>query len=223
MLKRNTPWWRALGGLLAGAALSAAAWAAAPSTPDGLIRQLSDDVISAVKQDKALHDGDLQKIGVLVDTVIMPHVDFERMTAGAVSHYWNQATPDQKTRLEEQFKHLLERTYSGAVTKIKDQRIVLKPLRAQPGDTEVVVQTLIEGSGDPLQLDYRLEKVGNEWKIYDVNVMGAWLVQNYRSQFAQEISRSGIDGLIAKLDARNKANDAAEAKSAASKSAAGKS
>ena len=208
LLKRNTPWWRALGGLLAGAALSAAAWAAAPSTPDGLIRQLSDDVISAVKQDKALHDGDLQKIGVLVDTVIMPHVDFERMTAGAVSHYWNQATPDQKTRLEEQFKHLLERTYSGAVTKIKDQRIVLKPLRAQPGDTEVVVQTLIEGSGDPLQLDYRLEKVGNEWKIYDVNVMGAWLVQNYRSQFAQEISAKGIDGLIASLAQRNKTNSA---------------
>lgn len=201
--------------------LSAVCALAASGTPDGLVRQLSDEVMTAIKQDKALKAGDLQKIGVLVDTTIMPHVDFERMTSSAVGHYWNQASQEQKQRLQEQFKHLLMRTYSGAVTKVKDQRIVLKPLRASPGDTEVLVQTLIQGTGDPLQLDYRLEKVGDEWKIYDVNVLGAWLVQNYKSQFSQEIAANGIDGLITKLEQRNKANAAAAAAKATSKASSG--
>lgn len=195
-------WWQRVATAVVAASLTAGAWAA--GTPDGLIRQLSNDVMAAVKSDKALHDGDLKKIGALVDSTIMPHVDFERMTASAVGHYWNQANADQKSRLQDQFKNLLMRTYSGAVTRIRDQRIVFKPLRGDGGASEVVVQTLIVGGGDPMQMDYRLEKVGDDWKIYDVNVLGVWLVQNYRSQFAQEIDNGGIDGLLSKLEQHNK-------------------
>jgi phospholipid transport system substrate-binding protein len=127
------------------------------------------------------------------------------MTASAVGRYWRQATPDQQKRLQEEFKHLLVRTYSGALTQVRDQAIEFKPLRAKPEDTEVVVKTEIRGRGEPIQIDYRMEKTAEGWKIYDVNVLGVWLVENYRSSFAQEISAGGIDGLINKLAEKNKA------------------
>ena len=179
--------------------------ATAQQTPDGLIKQLSDEVIDTVKSDKAIQAGDVQRIITLVDAKVLPHVNFQRMTASAVGRHWRQASPEQKTRLQEEFKLLLVRTYSGALTEVKDQTVQLKPIRFSPQDTEVVVRTEVRGSGQPIQLDYRLEKADSGWKIYDVNVMGVWLVEQYRSSFAQEISAGGIDGLITKLAERNKA------------------
>jgi len=179
--------------------------ALAAQAPDQMIQQVSTEVIEAIKADKAIQGGDLQKIRALVDTKVMPHVDFERMTASTVGRYWRQATPEQQKRLQEEFKTLLVRTYAGALTQVRDQTVELKPSRSQPGDKEVVVRTEVRcGRGDPIQLDYRLADEGSEWKIYDVNVLGVWLVEQYKSSFAQEIGSHGIDGLIAKLAERNK-------------------
>jgi len=138
-----------------------------------------------------------------VDAKVMPHVNFQRMTASAVGRFWRQATPEQQAKLQAEFKTLLVRTYAGALTQVKDQTIGLKPLRAQPTDTEVVVKTEIRGKGDAIQLDYRLEKAGADWKIYDVTVLGLWLADQYRNSFAQEIGANGIDGLIKSLADKN--------------------
>lgn len=173
--------------------------------PDTMIRQLSNDVMDAVKADKAIQAGDVGRINALVEAKVMPSIDFQRMTALSVGRYWRTATPEQKKRLQEEFKTLLVRTYAGALSQVRDQTVALKPLRAAPTDTEVVVRTEIRGRGDPVQLDYRLEKDGDGWRIYDVNVLGVWLVEQYRNSFAQEINASGIDGLIAKLAEKNKA------------------
>ena len=191
--------------LLCALAFTLAAPARADTAPDELIRQVSVEVIDTVKADKAIQAGDVGRIVALVDTKVMPHVNFQRMTASAVGRNWRSATPEQQKRLQEEFKILLVRSYAGALTQVKDQTVQLKPLRANPGDTEVVVRTEIKGKGEPVQLDYRLEKAGDSWKIYDVNVLGVWLVEQYRSSFNQEIAASGIDGLIAKLAERNKA------------------
>ncbi len=201
-LKRTTMLknWILLGAL----AFAAAAPARADIAPDELIRQVSTEVIDTVKSDKAIQAGDVGRIVTLVDTKVMPHVNFQRMTASAVGRNWRGATPEQQKRLQEEFKILLVRSYAGALTQVKDQTVQLKPMRANPGDTEVVVRTEIKGRGEPVQLDYRLEKIGDTWKIYDVNVVGVWLVEQYRTAFNQEIAASGIDGLIAKLAERNK-------------------
>jgi phospholipid transport system substrate-binding protein len=191
--------------LLCALALVAAAPAHADTAPDELIRQVSTEVIDTVKSDKAIQAGDVSRIVALVDAKVMPHVNFQRMTASAVGRNWRSATPEQQKRLQEEFKILLVRSYSGALTQVKDQTVELKPLRANPGDTEVVVRTEVRGKGEPIQLDYRMEKAGDSWKIYDVNVLGVWLVEQYRTSFNQEISSGGIDGLIAKLSERNKA------------------
>ena len=177
----------------------------AQTAPDALIKQVSDEVIDTVKGDKAIQSGDVGKIIALVDTKVMPHVNFQRMTASAVGRHWKGATPEQQKRLQDEFKTLIVRTYAGALTQVKDQTVQLKPLRAAADDTEVVVRTEVKGKGEPIQLDYRLEKSGSTWKIYDVNVLGVWLVDQYRSSFAQEIGTGGVDGLIAKLTERNKA------------------
>ena len=177
----------------------------AQSTPDALIKQVSTEVIDTIKADKSLQGGDASKIVALVDAKVMPHVNFQRMTAAAVGRNWRTATPEQQKRLQEEFKTLLVRTYAGALTQVKDQTVQLKPLRAAAEDTEVVVRTEVKGKGEPIQLDYRLEKADAGWKIYDVNVLGVWLVEQYRSSFAQEIGSAGIDGLISKLAERNKA------------------
>jgi len=190
--------------LLCALAFTVAAPARADTAPDELIRQVSVEVIDTVKADKAIQGGDVGRIVALVDTKVMPHVNFQRMTASAVGRNWRSATPEQQKRLQEEFKTLLVRSYAGALTQVKDQTVQLKPLRANPGDTEVVVRTEIKGKGEPVQLDYRLEKAGDSWKIYDVNVLGVWLVEQYRTSFNQEISAGGIDGLIAKLAERNK-------------------
>ena len=169
-----------------------------------MIRRMSMDVLSTIKADKDVQSGDVRKIINFVDTMIMPKVNFLRMTASAVGRSWRQATPEQQKRLQEEFKNLLVRTYAGALSQVQDQTINVKPLRAQAGDTEVIVRTEILGRGEPIQLDYRMEKTAGGWKIYDLNVLGVWLVETYRTQFAQEISARGIDGLIATLALRNK-------------------
>ena len=183
----------------------------ADETADGLVKRLSTDVLETIKADKSIQTGDTAKVVSLVETKVMPHVNFERMTASAVGPGWRQATAEQKKRLQEEFKILLVRTYSGALSQVSDQTISLKPFRTSAEDKEVVVKTEIRGHGDPIQLDYRLEKTpgqGSGWKIYNLNVLGVWLVETYRSQFAQEISARGIDGLITALGDRNKANSA---------------
>lgn len=206
---------RFLNRLLAAWMCSAAAlavWpaqAAADEAPDAMVKRLSTEVLDTIRTDKAIQAGDMNRIMTLVDAKIMPNVNFQRMTASAVGPGWRQATPEQKKRLQEEFKTLLVRTYAGALQQVTDQTIVLKPMRAAPEDKEVVVRTEVRGRGDPIQLDYRLEKTPGEglgWKIYNLNVLGVWLVETYRSQFAQEISAKGIDGLIATLTERNKAN-----------------
>jgi phospholipid transport system substrate-binding protein len=218
--RRRAPLARRLaGGLALGMALalmgatalhSPQAWAqAAPSpaaapAPDAFILELSTEVLNTVKSDRAIQAGDTARVMALVDSKVMPHVNFQRMTASAVGRHWRSASPEQQRRLQEEFKLLLVRTYSGALAQVKDQSIALKPLRANPGDNEVVVRTEIKGRGEPIQLEYRLERSGNGWKVYDFNVLGIWLVDQYRSSFAQEITASGIDGLISKLAERNK-------------------
>ncbi len=180
---------------------------AADEAPDALIKRLSAETLETIKADPALKGGDLTKVMALVDSKIMPNVNFQRMTASAVGPQWRQATPEQRTKLADEFKTLLVRTYSGALSQVSDQSINVKPLRAADDDKEVVVRTEVTGRGDPIQLDYRLEKAAGEgWKIYNLNVMGVWLVDTYRSQFAQEINAKGVDGLIEALAARNKAN-----------------
>jgi len=178
--------------------------------PEVLIKEVSTDVLDAVKADKTIRAGDIRKVIALVDQKVLPYVNFQRMTSSAVGRYWRQATPEQQKRLQDEFKLLLVRTYSGALSQVSsEQTVELKPMRAAATDNEVVVRTEIKGKGDPIQLDYRLEKAGDSWKIYDVNVLGVWLVENYRNSFAQEIGANGIDGLIAKMAERNKSAAAA--------------
>ena len=184
---------------------------AADETPDALIKRLSMDVLNTVRADKAIQAGDIDKVIALVDKTVMPNVNFRRMTAAAVGPGWRQATPEQQKRLQDEFKVLLVRTYAGALAQVSDQTVRIKPLRASADDKDVLVRTEIVGKGDPIQLDYRLEKTPGEgagWKIYNLNVLGVWLVETYRSQFAQEINAKGIDGLIDTLVARNKSNAA---------------
>ena len=177
---------------------------AAVEAPDALIKRVSTDVLDAIKADKSMQAGDTTKVVALVDAKIMPNENFQRMTSSATGRAWRSATPDQQKQLQEEFKTLMVRTYSGALSEVRDQTIVLKPLRAAADDTEVIVRSEVRGRGDPIQLDYRLEKSATGWKIYDLNVLGVWLVETYRAQFAQEINANGIDGLIAKLSERNK-------------------
>jgi len=178
--------------------------------PEALIKRLSADVLEAIKSDKAMRTGDVSRVVTLVDARIMPNVNFQRMTAQAVGPAWRQATPEQKQQLQDEFKILLVRTYAGALAQVTDQTIAIKPMRSAPEDKEVVVRTEIKGRGDPIQLDYRLEKTpgqGAGWRIYNLNVLGVWLVETYKSQFAQEINAKGLDGLIATLAERNKSNN----------------
>nr|WP_310377051.1 ABC transporter substrate-binding protein [Rhodoferax ferrireducens] len=185
--------------------------AAADEAPDVLVKRISTEVLDTIKADKTLQQGNIAKIMLLVDSKIMPNVNFQRMTASAVGPGWRQATPEQQKRLQEEFKILLVRTYSGALAQVSDQEISMKPFRAAADEKEVVVRTEVKGRGDPVQLDYRLEKTpgdGAGWKIFNLNVLGVWLVETYRSQFASEINAKGIDGLITTLSTRNQANAA---------------
>jgi len=200
--------WLAAGALaLAAGSWALPAWAqnadaAADESPDVLVRRVSSDVLESIKNDPALRSGDATRINALVDEKVMPFVNFRRMTSAAVGPAWRRATPEQRQRLQEAFRALLLRTYSGALSEVSDQSVRIRPLRMAPGDTDVLVRTEVLGRGDPVQLDYRLEKSPTGWKIYNLNVLGVWLVETYRNQFAQTINASGIDGLIETLNAR---------------------
>ena len=186
--------------LLAGAG---AALAAGP-TPEALIRQVSTEVLEVARTDKAVQTGDVAKISALVESKVMPHVDFEVITRSAVGVQWRGATADQRSKLQAEFKLLLIRVYAGALTQLNDQAVEITRTQAVSGSTQVIVQSEVRGKGEPIKLDYRLDKRGEVWKIIDVNVGGLWLVQNYRTQFAQELTKGGIDGLIGALVERNK-------------------
>lgn len=191
--------------LLAAGSSFAQAAVASTAAPDALVRDLSNDVLNAIRTDKALAAGDPNRVQQLVDEKVLPYVDFQKMTRLAVGRGWRQATPEQRTALTREFRSLLVRTYSGALSQVQDHKVELRPFRAQPGDTDVLVRTNIVASrGDPIQIDYRLEKVDAGWKIYDVNILGVWLVENYKTQFASEINANGVDGLIKALTERNK-------------------
>lgn len=179
--------------------------AQAQETPDVLIKRLSTEIIDAAKNDKDIQAGNRQRINDLVENKVLPYINFERMTSLAVSKSWRAATPEQQKQLITEFRTLLIHTYSGAITQIRDQRVEFKPFRGAPDDTEVEVKSLvIQTRGEPLQLSYRLEKTSAGWKIFDINVLGAWLVETYKGSFAAEISKSGVDGLIKTLVEKNK-------------------
>jgi phospholipid transport system substrate-binding protein len=203
MMKRRS-WLTAL--VITAAGVMSVPAMAQDEAPDALVKRISSDVLASVKADPAIQAGDVNRIVALVDSKILPSVNFTRMTSSAVGRFWRQATPEQQKQLQDEFKILLVRTYSGALGEVKDQTVTFKPMRSKPEDTEVVVRSEVRGKGDPIQLDYRMEKTANGWKIYDINVLGVWLVETYRTQFAQEINAKGIDGLIASLVQRNKSN-----------------
>jgi phospholipid transport system substrate-binding protein len=178
--------------------------AAQQEAPDELVKRISQEVLNIAKEDKDIQAGNHQRVLGLVEEKILPHVDFARMTALAAGRYWREATPQQQKDLIREFRSLLVYTYSGAISQVKDQRLEFKPLRARPDDTEVEVRSqVVQSRGEPIQLNYRLAKTDSDWKIYDVNVFGAWLVETYKGNFAAEISKGGIDGLIKALSDRN--------------------
>ena len=174
------------------------------STPDGLIKAVVSEVMASVKSDPEIQKGNIPRIVDLVEKKIVPYTDMRRTTEMAMGPNWKKATPEQQTQLIAEFKNLLIRTYSGALSQLRDQTIQFKPLRAAPDDKEVVVKTVVIGRGDPVPLDYRLEKTANGWKVYDMNIMGVWLVEAYRNQFANQISQNGVEGLVKFLQDRNK-------------------
>ncbi len=186
--------------------------AATQKAPEVLVRDLSNEVLETIRKDKSLQSGDPARLNQLVDEKILPHVDFEKMTRLAVGRGWRQASAEQRQALIREFRTLLVRTYSGAVSQVSDHKVQLRPVRAAANETDVVVRTnAVPSRGDPLQLDYRLEKTDAGWKIYDVNVLGVWLVENYRNTFSSEVNQGGIDGLIKSLVERNKSLDSKKA------------
>jgi len=192
----------------AAAVLMAMAGAAhAQQAPDALVKEISTDVLESAKADKSVLAGDMKKISALVETKVMPYVNFPLMTSKTIGPQWRQATPEQKQKLQDEFRILLVRTYAGALAQVKDQTVQVEPMRAGAVESgEVLVKSKIRGSGEPIPLDYRLENSTGSWKIWDVNVSGLWLVANFQGQFKPVISASGIDGVIKALVDLNKAS-----------------
>lgn len=178
--------------------------AQAQQTPDALVRQVSGEVLDAAKADKSIQSGDLARISALVESKVLPHVNFVRMTSKTIGPQWNKATPEQKKKVQEEFRTLLLRTYAGALSQVQDQTVEVRPVRDVSDESNVLVRSEIRGKGQPIQLDYRLEKAGDSWKIWDVNVSGLWLVTTYQGQFKPVVSQSGIDGVIKMLEDLNK-------------------
>jgi phospholipid transport system substrate-binding protein len=188
---------------LSSAVLAAPAPASAEA-PDVLVKRISSDVIDTVKSDKDIQAGNRNKIMDLVNAKILPYVDSEKMTALAAGRFWRQATPEQQKALSDEFRTLLVYTYSGALSQIRNETVEFKPFRADPADSEVEVRSQVNMSrGEPITLNYRLVKTPQGWKIFDINVLGAWLVETYKGTFSSEISKGGIDSLIKKLRDRN--------------------
>ena len=192
-----------------------ASTAFAQEAADVFVKRISQEVLDAAKTDKEIQGGNQKRILDLVEAKILPYVDFQRMTALAAGRFWREATPEQQKQLTNEFRALLVYTYSGAIAQIRDQKVEFKPLRADPSDTEVEVRSqVVQPRGEPIQLNYRLEKLPDGWKIYDINVLGAWLIETYKGNFAAEINRTGVDGLIKALADKNKRLAAAAAKPA---------
>ena len=200
--------WMFLFTFMAGLAIALSTMQAhAQQAPDALVKQTVEGLLTAIKADADIQAGNAPKLLQLVDKQILPNVDFEKTTRLAAGRHWRDATPAQQAALIKEFRATLVRTYSGAVSAVRPQTTVaMLPFRAQPADTDVVVRTTInQPNGEPIQVDYRLEKMANNaWKIYDVNVLGVWLIQNYRNQFSQEITQKGFDGLVKTLADRNR-------------------
>jgi phospholipid transport system substrate-binding protein len=186
------------------ALFAASGLALAETAPDAFVMQLSTEVIDAVKADKAIQGGDVSRIRALVDTKIVPHVNLQRMVVKSVGPQWRSASPEQQKRLTEEFKTFLINTYAGALTQVRDQSVKLRPVRAGANPNEVTIGTDVVSKGEPIQLDYRLEKADGDWKIYDFNVLGLWATDSFRNQFSRELSAGGIDALINRLAEKNK-------------------
>jgi phospholipid transport system substrate-binding protein len=210
---------RAWSKALAAAIVSALAWQAAPAAraadnaagpaadaaPDAFILNLATEVLDAIRADKGIQAGDFDRVQKLVNERILPHVDSDKMTRLTVGRPWRGATPEQRAALIEQFRTLLMRTYAGALSKVSDQKVRLRPTRAQDSGNDVIVRTqIVSSQGEPVDLDYRLEKTDSGWKIYDLNILGVWLVENYKSEFLQTLNEGGIDGLIKALTDKNR-------------------
>ena len=199
-------------GIVAALAFNAAALAQ-ELAPDALIMQVTNEVLDIVRKDKDIQSGNTKKAIDLVEAKVLPHFNFTRMTQLAVARDWKQASPEQQKTLSDEFRTLLVRTYSKALTEYKNQTIGFKPFKMQAGETDVKVRTQIDQSGaKPIGLDYYLEKLPNGWKVYDIEVGGVSLVTNYRGEFTAEVRKGGIDGLIATLKAKNKSGESVAAK-----------
>jgi phospholipid transport system substrate-binding protein len=182
---------------------TASAQAVDTSNPDTMIKTVTQQVLDQIKADKQIQSGNITRITELVNEKILPYTDFTRTTRLVMGRNWNSATPQQQKQIVEQFKMLLIRTYSGALAQVRDQQVQYKPFRASPDDTDVVVRSVVINNGSPIQLDYRLFKTPQGWKVYDINVLGAWLIQAYQQQFNEQISQHGVDGLLQFLTQRN--------------------
>ena len=201
--------------LLAAFLLAAGSASAQQEAPDALVKRVSNEILELAKTDKQVQAGNQQRIMEVVQAKVIPHVNFQRMTAMAAGRFWREATPEQQAALTNEFRALLIYTYSGAISQVRNQVLEFKPMRAGAGDDEVEVRSVvIQPRGEPIQLNYRLEKTPAGWKIYDVNILGAWLVETYKGTFAAEINKGGIDGLIRALAERNKRLAAAPPKPA---------
>ena len=185
--------------------LCAGSASAQQEAPDALIKRVSTEILDLAKTDKQIQAGNQQRIMEVVQAKVIPYVNFQRMTSMAAGRFWREATPEQQAALTTEFRSLLIYTYSGAISQVRNQVLEFKPMRAGAGDDEVEVRSVvIQPRGEPIQLNYRLEKTPAGWKIYDVNILGAWLVETYKGTFAAEINKGGIDGLIRALAERNK-------------------
>jgi phospholipid transport system substrate-binding protein len=173
------------------------------SDPDAMIKSITQQVMDDIRGDKSIQSGDINKITQLVNEKILPYTDFRRTTQLAMGRNWRTATPEQQAQVTDQFKTLLIRTYSGALAQVRNQQIQYKPFRANPDDTDVVVRSTVMNNGEPIELDYRLYKTPQGWRVYDINVLGAWLIQAYQQQFQEKIQQGGVDGLIQFLTQRN--------------------
>lgn len=173
--------------------------------PDVLVKHTAEEVLEIVKKDKDIQAGDQKKIFALAEEKILPHFDFERISQLVLGRYWTRASKDQKEAFEREFRSLMLRTYATALSKYRNQIIEYKPLRMQPGDSKAVVKTqILQPGGQPIGIDYTLEKMAEGWKVTDLVIEDVSLVTNYRSQFSNEVRQSGLDGLIQKLAEKNK-------------------
>lgn len=195
--------WFALFSALLSFSAGSFAQAVDTNSPDGMIKTVTGQVLDQIKSDSSIKSGDINKITQVVNQKILPYTDFRRTTQLAMGRAWRTATPQQRDQMVEQFKMLLIRTYSGALSQVRDQTVQFKPFRADPGATDVVVRSSVMNNGQPVELDYRLYKTPEGWRVYDLNVAGAWLIQAYQQQFTEKINQGGVDGLLQFLTQRN--------------------